>query len=141
MRDPAGAPVPDGSRRGETRVAGPGVTRGYRRRPEPTARRFAPGPDGARTRCSGDLAVRLPSGELEVLGRVDDQTTVRGFRTEPFGIEACLAGHPAVAAAAAVVRARDHGDGDVCLVAHMQPVRLADVPDADAAALTRTPPP
>ncbi|WP_041541654.1 amino acid adenylation domain-containing protein [Catenulispora acidiphila] len=130
LHDPDGAPVPAG-RPGQIWVAGPGVARGYLNRPELTAERFAVDSDGVRAYRSGDLAVRTASGDLEVLGRVDDQIKVRGFRIEPFEIESTLAGHPAVAAA--VVAPRDYGDGDVRLVAHVRPARAADAagPAAD----------
>ncbi len=52
----------------------------------------------------GDLARRLANGELEYLGRIDHQVKMRGFRIELGEIEAVLAGHPAVAECAVVVR-------------------------------------
>jgi len=84
---------------GEIVVGGEGVARGYLGRPELTAERFVPDPwgaPGARLYRSGDLARRLPDGDLEYLGRIDHQVKIRGYRIELGEIEAALARHPAV---------------------------------------------
>ncbi len=84
---------------GEIAVGGQGVARGYLGRPELTAQRFVPDPwgaPGARLYRSGDLALRLPDGDLEYLGRIDHQVKIRGYRIELGEIEAALARHPAV---------------------------------------------
>ncbi|MGM1061408.1 non-ribosomal peptide synthetase [Saccharothrix sp. Mg75] len=93
---------------GEIHVAGSGVTAGYLNRPELTAERFLPGslaglPEEVLYR-SGDRGRVLPNGELEHLGRLDDQVKIRGHRIEPGEIRGALLAHPAVTAAAAVVR-------------------------------------
>jgi len=130
--DEHGAPVPDGVP-GEIRVSGPGVASGYLNRPELTAERFVTAPDGSVAYRSGDLAVRSAGGELEYLGRIDDQIKVRGYRIEPREVEAALRGHPAVDAA--VVTSRDYGDADVRLIAFIQTKPGSDrvAPGADLA--------
>ncbi|HEX3131502.1 MAG TPA: amino acid adenylation domain-containing protein, partial [Thermoanaerobaculia bacterium] len=112
--DPAPAGVP-----GELCIAGPGVTRGYLGRPELTADRFLPDPrsgEGERVYRSGDLARFRPAGEIEFLGRVDQQVKVRGFRIELGEIEAVLADHPDVSEAVVLVQGEG---GDRRLVAYV----------------------
>jgi amino acid adenylation domain-containing protein len=104
--DPAGHPVPEGVA-GELHVGGPGLARGYWRRPELTASRFVPDPwsgePGARLYRSGDL-VRRRGADLQYLGRIDQQVKLRGFRIELGEIEAALRAHPDLAAAACLLR-------------------------------------
>ncbi|MGG4194721.1 amino acid adenylation domain-containing protein, partial [Paenibacillus jamilae] len=77
---------------GELCIGGAGVARGYLNRPELTAERFAQDPfvtDGLMYR-TGDRAYWLPDGNLQFLGRLDDQLSIRGYRVEPGEIESCL---------------------------------------------------
>ena len=74
--------------------------RGYFGREDLTRERFVELPAGGRFYRTGDLARWRPDGTLECLGRTDNQVKIRGFRVELEEIEAALAGHPEVRAAA-----------------------------------------
>lgn len=98
---------------GELFIGGSQLARGYLAAPGRTAARFVPHPfqAGRRLYATGDLARWLPAGELEFLGRLDDQIKIRGSRIEPGEIESALREHPAVADAAVVVSRPDGPDG------------------------------
>ena len=86
--DPQQSPVPIGVT-GEIYIAGAQVGRGYLNRPELSAERFLADPfvPGARMYRSGDLGRHTSAGELEYLGRVDQQVKIRGNRVELGEIE------------------------------------------------------
>lgn len=118
-------PVPTGVA-GQLYVAGAGLARGYLNDPVATAASFVPEPfgdeAGARLYGTGDLVRYLPDGNIEFLGRVDDQIKVRGFRIEPGEIEEVLRQHRAVEQVK--VLARDTPAKEKRLVAYLVPKDL-----------------
>jgi amino acid adenylation domain-containing protein len=120
-------PVPVGVP-GELYVSGDGLALGYLRAPALTAERFVPDPfraPGGRMYRSGDLGRWLPDGDLQYLGRNDDQVKVRGFRIELGEVEAVLREHEGVADAAAVLC--DDASGHPRLAGYVVPLPGATV--------------
>lgn len=99
---------------GELCVGGSRVARGYRNRPELTAEKFIPDPfsslPGARLYRTGDRARKLPDGNIEFLGRTDQQVKLHGYRIELGEIEAILRLHPSIRDAAVVLRQPARGE-------------------------------
>jgi amino acid adenylation domain-containing protein len=132
-------PVPIGVP-GELHIGGAVLADGYLNRPELSAERFILDPfvnaergtrnaeqdrlevprsalRAPRLYKTGDLARYLPDGNIELLGRIDEQVKVRGFRVEVGEIEAVLTQHPAVREA--VVRPFRDASGHVYLTAYV----------------------
>jgi acyl-CoA synthetase (AMP-forming)/AMP-acid ligase II/acyl carrier protein len=106
-------PVPIGGV-GEIHIGGDGLARGYLNRPELTAEKFIANffshEPGARLYKTGDLSRYLPDGNIEFLGRIDNQVKLRGYRIELGEIEAVLGQHPMVQSSVVVVREDTPGD-------------------------------
>ena len=114
---------------GELYTGGDGLARGYLRAAELTAERFVPdgvsGMQGARLYRTGDKARRLANGDIEFLGRIDNQVKLRGFRVELGEIESVLGRHDGVGQC--VVVARGTAGGDKQLVAYVVPDKESTV--------------
>jgi amino acid adenylation domain-containing protein len=119
-------PVPIGVS-GELYIGGAGVARGYLNQPELSAQKFIANPfnEGGRLYRTGDLARYRPDGNLEFLGRIDNQVKLRGFRIELGEIEAALSAHPHVQQT--VVMVQGESADDKRLVAYVIPSRVEGV--------------
>lgn len=121
---------------GELYIGGAGVGRGYLNQPEMTAERFIADPHlpSSRLYRSGDLARWLPDdssqGQIEILGRMDRQVKLRGYRVELGEIENLLGQQPEVAEAVAAVLERS--PGDLRLVAYLTLREGAEEPNASS---------
>jgi amino acid adenylation domain-containing protein len=127
-------PVPVGAT-GELYIGGECLARGYLNRADLTAERFIPDPfagasgnapdgeqrasNGARLYRTGDLARYYEDGNLELVGRIDGQLKIRGFRVEIAEVEAALAALPELAQA--VCSTLLDGSGQRALAAHVVP--------------------
>lgn len=100
---------------GELCIAGAGVTRGYWNREELTREKYVKNPFGeGRMYRSGDLARYLPDGNIEFLGRIDEQVKVHGYRIEPAEIEAQMRSREQVKEAVVVVKKTTAGESVLC---------------------------
>jgi amino acid adenylation domain-containing protein len=112
LLDGHGNPVPPGAV-GEIHIAGDGLARGYHRRPELTAEKFAmhtlPGQAPQRLYRTGDFGRLLPDGTLVFLGRRDGLVKLRGHTIELGEVEAVIALMPGVLGVTAIVREDEPG--------------------------------
>lgn len=140
LLDQRGEPVPPGAV-GELWIGGAGVAEGYVGSADLTGERFAADPfapdqsagvPGPRMYRTGDRARWRPDGQLEYLGRLDDQLKINGERIEPAEIESAIRAHPAVKQVA--VRADDLPNRRQRLVAYIVPTETN--PDLESIAAT-----
>jgi acyl-coenzyme A synthetase/AMP-(fatty) acid ligase len=101
--------VPSGET-GEIYIGGKGVARGYRNHPELTAERFLLNGNRALLYRTGDLGRFLPEGEIEFVGRTDEQIKIRGFRVEPGEVVNAINSHPGVQASAVRLLGKEVGE-------------------------------
>ncbi|MUG94289.1 amino acid adenylation domain-containing protein [Scytonema sp. UIC 10036] len=119
-------PVPIGVP-GELHIGGAGLARGYLNQPELTQEKFIVNPfdnfkvtnQKSKLYKTGDLARYLPDGNIEYLGRIDNQVKVRGFRIELREIEAVLSQHSDVQTSCVIIR--EDTPSDRRLVAYVVP--------------------
>jgi acyl carrier protein len=113
---------------GEIYIGGAGVARGYRNNPALTAEKFVRNPLGGkfdRLYKTGDLGRFLPNGEIEFLGRLDDQIKLRGFRVEPSEIIGALNSYPGVRAS--TIKVESDATGAKRLLAYLVPLAGAEI--------------
>ena len=112
---------------GQLHIGGDGVAKGYFRRDALTAERFVSDPFGLSPLLyrTGDVVRRLPSGEIQVLGRADKQIKLRGFRIELEEIEAVLSR----SVGAAAVALREDTPGKPILVGYLARASVEDRSD------------
>ncbi|MGK9339617.1 amino acid adenylation domain-containing protein [Sinorhizobium meliloti] len=113
---------------GEMYIAGEGLAQGYLNQPGLTADRFVPSPflPPGRLYKTGDLARWRANGDIDYLGRIDQQVKLRGFRIELGEIEAALVSLPGIKEAAVVLAG---SQGNQWLAAYV--VASHDLPAAD----------
>ncbi|PEW92503.1 hypothetical protein CN447_09975 [Bacillus thuringiensis] len=97
---------------GELCIAGDGLARGYLNQPELTDKKFIKNPFGeGKLYRTGDLARWQPDGNIEYLGRIDEQVKVRGYRIELGEIESVLRKQSNIADAVVIVK--EVGNDDI----------------------------
>jgi aspartate racemase len=127
-RQPVGIGAP-----GEIYIGGDGVALGYLNRPNLTAEKFVrdlfSSHSDARMYRTGDMARYREDGEIEFLGRQDNQIKIRGFRVEPGEIEEVLARHDNVREAAVISQESSTGEKRLLAYVVMSQMLLSDSDD------------
>jgi amino acid adenylation domain-containing protein/non-ribosomal peptide synthase protein (TIGR01720 family) len=100
---------------GEICIAGAGLARGYLNRETLTSQKFIPHPfiNGERIYKTGDLGKRMEDGNIEFIGRKDDQVKMHGYRIELAEIENTLKAHPEIDAAVVILTANHNKDKEM----------------------------
>lgn len=124
---------------GEIGISGPGLAKSYVNNPELTKAKFIPHPlaAGRRVYLTGDLGLLLPDGNIEYVGRKDNQVKILGYRIELDEIKHHLSMHPFVEQA--VVIKREDVGGDACIVAYIVAGRKMDTGELRAYLKERVP--
>ncbi len=116
---------------GELYIGGEGLARGYLGSPALTAERFIPHPyaarPGERLYRTGDRVRRLPDGNLDFVGRVDEQLKIRGFRVEPAEIDVALCRIPGVREAVTVALPGPNGEPRLCAYVAAEGLESSDI--------------
>ena len=104
---------------GEICIGGEGLARGYMNNKEMTRDKFVPNPfrAGERMYKTGDMGRWLPDGNIEFIGRKDDQVKVRGYRIELGEVESALQKYADIDGAAVAVKPNRNGENE--LVAYL----------------------
>ncbi len=109
--DPDLKPVPPG-KTGELFVGGTGLALGYLNRPDLNREKFIPNPDtDSKDKIlyrTGDTVRLLPDGNIDYVGRIDDQIKIRGFRIEPAEIRTAILKNEKIKDAAITIYTDSH---------------------------------
>lgn len=121
----------------EIYIGGIGVGQGYFNLPEQTTERFIANPFGTSERMyrTGDLARWLPDGNIDYLGRIDDQIKLRGYRIELPEINHQLSLHPQIKEATVIAREHQNGKYLVAYYAADEVLEIAEIKQFLGAAL------
>jgi len=115
---------------GEICLGGDGVAIGYLNNDEATREKFIPNPYQVNDRLyrSGDMGRWLPDGNIEFIGRKDDQIKIRGYRIELGEIENALRGYEGIEKSLVIAKPNAHGEKTlVCYIAGRHDLRAADL--------------
>ncbi|HHW67015.1 MAG TPA: amino acid adenylation domain-containing protein [Epulopiscium sp.] len=109
---------------GELCIMGDGVARGYLNNKELTMKKFVSSPLNTNKKMykTGDFARWLPDGNIEFIGRIDDQVKINGVRIELGEIESKILCHKDIENAAVI--AKPYQNGNLCIYAYFTSKRV-----------------